>query len=93
MRVTTEGLPPELIKLLGDTIDLPEHDEHNVDTCKNHGCPALVKYDSIEHEGKDGVMFNCNNLLIWVPADKLEFNRDDKEFEMCLGEAKGRGLI
>ena len=70
MKVTTEGLPPELRELLGDTIDLTElaNDEHNPESCKNHGCPAFVKYDSIEHEGKEGVMFNCNNLLVWVSA-------------------------
>ena len=80
------GISPEL----ADEIEARNGVE---DVCKTPGCPAHVKYDEIEYEGTDGVMFVCGNLLVWRPMAELEFDRDEQTFEMCRGEAVGRQLI
>lgn len=65
----------------------------DANVCNSPGCPAHVRFDEIMHEDENGTMFVCNNLLVWIPADKLALDREDHTFEMCAGEAKGRQLI
>ena len=78
------GVPPELKQLIEKVEKGP---------CQTPGCPAKVKYDEIMLEAEDGTMFDCNNLLVWIRADDLVLDRDERTFDMCAGEANRRQLV
>jgi len=66
---------------------------HGLNNCTNPYCPAKVKYDEIVYRGEDGAMFSIRNVLVWIPADELSFDSDEKVVDMCLGEATHREFV
>ena len=52
-----------------------------------------IGFDNIEHETPDAVMFEIDNLLVWLPKSKIEFDRDDHTIELPEWLATEKGLV
>ena len=52
-----------------------------------------ISYDEIEHETDEAVMFEIDNLLVWLPKSQIEFDRDEKTIELPEWLAVEKGLV
>lgn len=52
-----------------------------------------INYDDIEHETDQAVMFNIDNLLVWLPKSQITYDQDELTIELPVWLASEKGLI